>query len=125
VAPRIPDAAAFAAATHVLLLRHDPTGIDIDLTLAWSPFELEALAAADAVVIGGARVRVARAEDLVVYKLIGARPVDLADVEELLVLHADVMDLGRVRTLGAAVAEALEDPARLEQLEAALRRAGR
>lgn len=122
IEPRIADVAAFAATTSVLLLRHVRTGIDVDLTLAWSPFELEALAAAETVRVGGVSVPIARAEDLVVYKVIGGRPVDLADIDELLVLHARSMDLDRVRALAAEVAEALDDPGRLDRLLAALRR---
>lgn len=124
IVPRVQDAAAFARRTQVLLLRHAGTGIDVDLTLAFAPFELEAIARADEVSIGRTRMRIARPEDLVVYKVVGGRPIDLADIDELLVLHAAAMDLQRVRLLAAEVAEALDDPARLASLDAALARAG-
>ena len=45
IVPRIPDAAAFAQANLVLLARHAPTGVDLDVSQAWSSFEHEALAA--------------------------------------------------------------------------------
>src|SRR5438034_4950803 len=40
---RIPDALSFAAQSNVLLLHHRESGIDIDISLAYLPFELEAL----------------------------------------------------------------------------------
>lgn len=43
ILPRIKDAKAFAQANLVLLLRHAPTGADLDVSLAWTSFELEAL----------------------------------------------------------------------------------
>ena len=43
--PRIPDAIEFAHETRVLLLRHAPTGIDIDLSLGALPFEEELVGA--------------------------------------------------------------------------------
>ena len=36
--PRIDDAHAFAQANQVLLLRHAPSGVDVDVSLAWLPF---------------------------------------------------------------------------------------
>lgn len=63
--PCIDNAIAFAAANQVLLLRHTSSGVDIDLSIAWLPFETEAIAAAESLNLAGAQVRVARAEDLV------------------------------------------------------------
>ena len=41
---RIPDVEAFAQSTMVLLLEHRPTGVELDVSFAWSEFEHEALA---------------------------------------------------------------------------------
>ncbi|HEX7941510.1 MAG TPA: hypothetical protein VF488_06875 [Gemmatimonadaceae bacterium] len=46
IVPRIDDAVSFAAESQVLLSRHSGTGVDIDVSLAWLPFEMEAIAAA-------------------------------------------------------------------------------
>ena len=118
---RVEDAVSFAARTHVLLVRDVATGLDVDVTLAWAPFEEQALASADTVEVAGAAVPVARAEDLVIYKLVGGRPVDLADVEELVALHREAMDLDRVGELVRQIAEVLEDPARVTAWERILR----
>src|SRR4051812_3050170 len=68
IEPRIADAVEFAGQNQVFLLRHLPTSTDIDLSLAWLPFEQEALAAAEHLDLRGIDLPVARAEDLVIYK---------------------------------------------------------
>lgn len=66
--PRIDDAVAFAYARQVLLLRYDPTGTPLEVSRAWLPFEMEAIARDTEVDFGGVRIRVATAEDLIVFK---------------------------------------------------------
>ena len=41
--PRVADAVAFAKVSRVLLLKHEPSGIEIDLSLAGLPFEREVI----------------------------------------------------------------------------------
>jgi hypothetical protein len=60
IVPRIPNARAFARANQVLLLRHAPTRIDMDVSLAWISFELEAIARAQRMTFATVRIRVAR-----------------------------------------------------------------
>lgn len=124
IVPRIDDAMEFAEAHQVLLLRHEPSGVDVDVSIAWLPFELDALAAAQSVDVAGVRVAVARAEDLIVYKAVAFRPQDQQDIERLLVLHGHGVDLVRVRRLVTEFASALGEPERLGALEAIIRRVG-
>jgi hypothetical protein len=121
--PRIDDALDFAQANQVLLLRHAPSGVDVDVSLAWLPFELEAIDASDDLLVGEVRVPVARPEDLVIYKAIAWRPQDQQDVERLLTLHGDRMDLARVRRVVTELAAALEEPERTSDLERVIQRA--
>ena len=123
IAPRIPDVVAFADANQVVLLTHEPSGVDVDLSIAWLPFELEALAASELLEIAGTRVRVARAEDLVIYKAVAFRPQDQQDIERLLVLHPTI-DLARVRRVVGEFAAALDEPDRVDRLDDIIRRAG-
>lgn len=123
IAPRIEDARGFAEAHQVLLLRHRPTSVDVDVSIAWLPFELDALAAADVLSLAGTTVRVARAEDLLVYKAIAWRPQDQQDIERLLVLHGHTVDLARVRTLVGEFAAALDDTERPSALDRLIARA--
>jgi hypothetical protein len=55
--------------------------VPIDVSLAGLPFEQEVLARATVWTrVGGTSLTTCRAEDLVVYELVAARPQDLVDV---------------------------------------------
>jgi hypothetical protein len=125
IAPRIDDAVAFAREHQVLLLHHEASGTPIDLTVAWLPFEQEALARATRVDFGSVSAPVALPEDLIVYKAVAWRDQDRSDVERLLRLHYREIDLQRVRGLVAQFATALDAPERIAEFEAILARAVR
>ena len=120
---RIPDTLDFARSRHVLLLRHDPTGTPLEVSLAWLPFEREALERATVEDIAGVRIKVARAEDLVVFKAVAWRERDRSDIERLLLLHGASIDLGRVQALVREFSRVLEKPERAEEFAAIVRRA--
>lgn len=122
IVPRIDDALAFAKTSQVCLLRHGPTRVDVDLSLAWLPFELEAIAARQHITRGRVRADVARPEDLVIYKAVAWRPQDQQDIERLLTLYAPQMDLARVREIVRELAAALDDPHRMHELDALIQR---
>lgn len=61
VRPRIDDAEAFAEKNLVLLLRHVPSGVDLDLSLGWTDFEREAVASSSPAAYGRASYPMARA----------------------------------------------------------------
>lgn len=119
---RVPDALAFARERQVLLLRHEPSGTPLEITLAWLPFELDALARASVVDFRGVPVRVATPEDLVVYKAVAWRERDRSDIERLLVRHHSTINMDAVRRLVRQFADALDEPERIEAFEALLRR---
>jgi hypothetical protein len=117
IVPRVRDAAKFARTNQVLLLRHKPSGIDLDLSLAWLAFELEAIERAVERSFGARTIRVARPEDLVIYKVIASRPQDLSDAERLLLLHRKRIDLERVRRVLAQLTDLLDGPNRVSTLD--------
>ena len=121
--PRMTRPLDFARQNQVLLMRHKATAVELDLSLAWLSFEIEAISSADRLPVAGARLPVARAEDLVIYKALAWRPQDQQDIERLLLLHARDIDLARVRRVVAGLAEALDDPDRAGSLEVIIRRA--
>jgi len=123
--PRVPAARQFAQEHQVLLLQHDASGTPVDVSLAWLPFEREAIARATLVDFGGATLKVARVEDLVVYKAVAWRERDRSDIERLLLAHPGEVDLGRVRSLVAEFAALLDVPERVGEFEALLVRVAR
>jgi hypothetical protein len=118
VEPRIEGAEAFAEKNLVLLLRHRPTGVDLDVSLGWTDFEREAIQASTAASYGRASYPMARAEDLVVFKALAARPKDIEDAAALILMHPTI-DLVRVRRRLADLAALAEEPALVEGLERA------
>lgn len=116
IEPRVPDGLAFARANLVLLARHRPTGVDLDVSLAWTHFEHEALAAASATRYGRVEAPMASAQDLIVFKTIAGRARDRDDVAALLALHGATVDRARIRERVGQLAALAEEPAMLEGL---------
>lgn len=123
VVPRVRDALEFARQRQVLLLRHTPSGTPIEVSIAWLPFEREALGKAIQLDFASLRIPVAVPEDLVIYKALAWRDRDRSDIERLLVLHGQQMDLSRIRSMVEQFAEILEDPARVKEFEILAQRA--
>lgn len=117
--PRRNDTLAFARETRVFLLRHQETGIDVDIVFGSLPFEKEAVAQATRVDLGGVRVPLPLPEDLIIMKAVAHRPQDLADIEAILAAHPKV-NLRRVRRWVREFASALSMPEILNDLEALL-----
>lgn len=116
------SARAFALQRRVLLLR-TATGVSVDVALAAFPFELQVLdRASDWEMLPGITVRTCSAEDLIVYKLVAARPQDLADVDGVVRRQGTRLDVDRIREWGRAFADLKEDPDLLRPFEDALRK---
>jgi hypothetical protein len=94
IGPRTESALELARARQVLLALHEPSGISIDASLAWLPFEEEALQSSLATEFAGVPIRVPRPEDLLIYKLVACRPLDVEDAEGLLLLYGKEMGPG-------------------------------
>jgi hypothetical protein len=117
--PRREDALTFARETRVLLVRHQESGIDVDVVFGRLPFEKEAVARATWVELGGVRLPLPLPEDLIVMKAVAHRPLDLADIEAILAVHPKV-NVRRVRRWVREFAAALEMPEILNDLEVLL-----
>ena len=120
IVPRIDDAEAFARERLVLLLRHEPTGVDFDLSFGWTTFEHEALEARSDAAYGSVVAPMARAEDLVIFKAMAARPKDIEDAAALMLMHKDI-DIHRVRRHLAALAALADEPILTSGLEAVIK----
>jgi predicted nucleotidyltransferase len=118
---RIEDGLAFAQQHQILLLIHTPSKIEIDLSLAWLPFEEQALQRAPRERLRGVVVPVACAEDLIIYKALAWRDRDRSDITQLVALHRDDIDVERILSLVAPLADAMELPERARELARLLR----
>jgi len=78
----------FARQTKVLPVLDDAPGIRVDFIFSSSAYETEAIARAVPVRLGRATVKFASLEDLVIHKVIAARPRDLEDVKSVLTKNA-------------------------------------
>ena len=122
ICPRISDAAAFAQANLVLLVRHEPTGVDLDLSFGWTAFEHEAIAVSVAAKYGAQEVPIARPEDILIFKAMAGRPRDVDDAAALLDLYPDI-DLARVRKRLTELAALADAPELLDGLDQLIRSA--
>ena len=123
IASRIEHVERFARENLVLLMRHVETGVELDVSLGFTRFELEALASRKLVRFGRARAPMARPEDLVIFKALAGRPKDIDDATALLILHRDI-DVARVRDRVAELAMLAEAPELIDGLEAVIARVG-
>lgn len=115
---RIPDALAFATQSQVLLLVHRLTGVPVDVTLAWLPYEEQALARAQRIQVQQVSLPVIAVQDLILYKFVAWRPRDQEDVRALLIRHRAVLDHEGLRTQLAHMAALLECGERLVEFDA-------
>jgi hypothetical protein len=120
---RVSDVEAFAARSQVLLLVHAATGVEMDVSLAWLPFERAALDRADTIKVQGMEAPFAVVDDLVVYKAVAWRDTDKSDITALLRLHRSSVNLTEIRERVAEFAQALEEPQRVTEFERLVTRA--
>jgi hypothetical protein len=118
--PRIEDALGFAAHSHVLLLKHEPSGTEVDISLGALPFEREIVERSSMVKVGRLQLRLTSAEDLIIMKSLARRPRDIADIEGLLTTNPD-LDLNRIRHHLRDFSSVLEMPEIYEDFEKLLR----
>lgn len=107
IVPRESDTLQFAEQTRVLLLRHRPTSIDVDIVLGALDFERETLARVRKVRIAGMEIPLATPEDLIVMKAIARREQDWFDIEGLLAANPS-LDLRHIRRWLRAFEAALD-----------------
>jgi hypothetical protein len=114
------EARRFALDRRVLLCVAS-NGVDVDISLAGLPFEEEVLQRASRWrQVDGVWLDTCSAEDLIIYKLVAARPQDLADVHSVVLRQRNKLDVERVRAWGREFADLKEDPDLLRPFERSL-----
>lgn len=112
---RIPDALEFAHRSRVLLLRHFPSHVDVDMMLALLPLEEAIIRDARILRIAQIDVPFPAPEDLFIMKAIAGRPRDLADLEGILDANSD-LDRNKIVAAAARLSELLESPELMERV---------
>jgi len=122
---RVTDVDDFVDRTRVLPLVHEPSGILCDVVLAGPGIEELFFERASLCDVGGVRVPVVAADDLVAMKILAGRPKDLDDVLAVVRTQGGSLDLGRARATLGMLERALDRRDLLPNLEAAIARARR
>lgn len=115
ITPRIKNAAQFARQHRVLLLRHQSSGTDIDISLGILPFELEVIERSVKLEFDGLSIRLPTVEDLIILKAVAHRAQDLQDIQGLVESHSE-LDTERIIRWVGQFAEILESPKILENV---------
>jgi len=116
ISSRRPDVLEFARRSRVLLLRHESTGIQLDISIGALPFEIEMIDNAHTLNIGGIPIPLPSAEDLIILKSVAHRPKDLADIEGILEAIPK-LNLNRIRRWVRDFSNALELPEIYDDLQ--------
>lgn len=119
--PRIEDALVFARQSRIFLVRHKPSGVDVDISLAALPFEEESIAQVRWTKVGKLSLPLPTPEDLIIMKAVAHRPQDMADIKALLDANHRV-NFRRIRRWVKEFSSALDMPDILSDLESLLRR---
>lgn len=81
----VSDCRAFVKRTMVLPAVDEKSGIRMDFVFSFSPYERQALARVNKIMINGYPINFASLEDIVVHKIIAGRPRDIEDVKSILI----------------------------------------
>jgi len=125
IVPRVLFDAAFVAATRVLPLVHEPTGLGVDIVLAGPGPDESFLSRARTESFEGVVVKVVDPSDLLVMKILAARPKDIEDVRGLLRVAPKGLDLDDVRAQLRELEGLLDQSDLVAALDEAVRLAGR
>lgn len=119
--PRLSNPLEFAKKARILLVRHESSGIDVDIAFGALPFEREAISQSRWIDVGGVRLPLPTPENLIIMKAVAHRPRDLADIESILDVHSK-LNLKRVRRWVRQFSDALEMSEIFKDLETILAR---
>jgi hypothetical protein len=111
------DDPEFVARTRVLPVRHTATGMPVDIVIAGPGIEELFLQRAQVHDLGGVKVPVACAEDVIVMKILGGRPKDLDDVLAILAAKRHDLDLELVKDTLRLIEHALDRSDLVSELE--------
>ena len=103
-----------------MLLKHQSTEIDIDISLGILPFEEEMVERGSKKSLANLSVRLPTPEDLIIMKAVAHRPKDLEDIRTITDIFPD-LDVNRIKQWVKEFADVLEQPDLWNQIEPFLR----
>ncbi len=95
--PLTEDPQSFAAKTKVLPAEAQDSKVRVDFIFSFTPYETQAIERVNEVLLEGCPVRFASCEDVIIHKMVAARPVDQEDVRHLLAKNRDALDIEYLR----------------------------
>ena len=113
---RIKEALTFTQKNRVLLLRHIKSGVNIDISFGYLPFEEESVRRKNFRKIGSLAIPLPTPEDLMIMKMIAHRPQDMIDAKAILQSYPQ-LDRRRVKKWVKEFSNALENPGILLDLK--------
>lgn len=90
------DVKAFVAQTSVLPARHRQSTIRIDFIFSFTPYEKQALSRVNKINIQDTMVKFASLEDIIIHKILSARPRDIEDTKSIMAKHPS-FDIGYIK----------------------------
>ena len=118
---RYPNVIEFARRNRVVLLRHEESGVDVDISLGLLPFEVEAVERSSEHQVGTLTTRLPTPEDLIILKAVAHRPKDMLDIESIIGAQPH-LDQDRIAFWVRQFAELLETPELWTDVERILQR---
>jgi hypothetical protein len=107
--PRITNFDSFVRQHRMLLLHHPESGIHVDISLGFLPFEKEMVERSQVFQIGTLALRIPTPEDLIILKAVAHRPKDDLDIQAVIQNHPD-LDKQRIEFWVRQFADVLETP---------------
>ena len=86
------DPRDFVTRTNVLPAEEPQSKIRVDFIFSFTSYEAQAIERANEVVLEDYTVRFASCEDVIIHKMVAARPVDQEDVRHMLAKNRDTLD---------------------------------
>jgi hypothetical protein len=116
IKPRISECEKFAEESRMLLMRHIPSGINVDISMGLLPFEREAVLRSQPVVLEDLTLPLPTPEDLIILKSVSLRPLDEEDIKAIINKNPR-LDKNRIMSVVREFSEILEKPELLRKIE--------
>ncbi len=101
-------------------MRHIESGINIDISMGILPFETEAVGRRRVVSFSGLEIILPAPEDLIIFKSISLRPIDIEDIKAIL-MRSPRLDRERILSTVREFTDVLEKPELYETIKSLLK----